>query len=102
MAECLYRDCDLGKARLLPEKSNRDSVTVLKYQVFLIMSQMFLGVLPRQIATYDLPISFGHIMMLGENDSALIIQNKKAKLRSVLHYFSAVLREKEATIKNSV
>jgi hypothetical protein len=37
------------------------------------MSQMFFGVLPRQIATYDLPISFGHIMMLGENDSALII-----------------------------
>lgn len=29
---------------------------------------MFFGILPRQIATYDLPISFGEIMTLGEND----------------------------------
>jgi hypothetical protein len=37
------------------------------------MSQMFYGLLPRQIATYDLPISFGEIMTVGENDSALAI-----------------------------
>jgi hypothetical protein len=73
MAECLYKDCSLAKVRLLPERSNNDSVTILKYQAFLIMSQMFYGLLPRQIATYDLPISFGEIMTVGENDSALAI-----------------------------
>ena len=94
MAESLYKDCNLLRTRLLPERCNNDSVTLIKYHAFLIMSQMFFGLLPRQISTYDLPISFGEIMTLGENDSALVIENKKSKLRCVLHYFSSMLREK--------
>lgn len=102
MAECLYKDSHLVKVRLLPERTNKDSVSVIKYQAFLILSQMFFGVLPRQIATYDLPISFGEIMTLGDNDSAIAVSNKLAKLKCLLHYFSCVLREKETQIKNSV
>ena len=41
-------------------------------------------------------------MTIGTNDSALVIENKKSKLRCLLHYFSAVLREKEENIKSSV
>jgi hypothetical protein len=63
---------------------------------------MFFGLLPRQISTYDLPISFGEIMTVGENDTALAIENKLAKLKCLLHYFSSVMREKETQIKNSV
>ena len=65
MAESLFRDCAQVKVRMLPERSNSDSITILKNQVFLILCQMFFGILPRQIATYDLPISFGEIMTLG-------------------------------------
>lgn len=94
MAECLYKDSSLVKVRLLPEKSNSDSVSVLKYQAFLVMCQMFFGMLPRQISTFDLPISFGEIMIIGENDSALATENKLQKLKCLLHYFSNILREK--------
>jgi hypothetical protein len=102
MAERLYKDYSLVKVRLLPEKSNNDSVSLIKYQAFLVLCEMFFGILPRQISTYDLPISFGEIMTIGENDSAITIENKIAKLKCVLHYFSNILREKEDKIKNSV
>ena len=62
---------------------------------------MFFGVLPRQISTFDLPISFGEVMTLGENDSAIVVENNKNKLKCILHYFSSVLREKEKTIVES-
>lgn len=102
MAECLYRDCNQLRVRLLPERCNRDMVIISKYHVFLLMAQMFLGLLPRQISTYDLPISFGEIMTVGENDSVTVINNKQSKLRCILHYFSSILREKEEKIKNCV
>jgi len=41
-------------------------------------------------------------MTIGSNDSALVIENKKSKLRCLLHYFSSILRVKEQTIKSSV
>lgn len=63
---------------------------------------MFLGLLPRQISTFDLPISFGELMTIGENDSALAVENKLAKLKCVLHYFSSILRTREKEIKNCV
>ena len=59
MAESVYRDCGVVRARLLPERCNNDSIVLLKYHVFLIMSEMFFGLLPGQLSTYDLPISFG-------------------------------------------
>jgi hypothetical protein len=101
MAECTYRHYNQLSIRLLPEQVNNYSVTISKYQLFLIMSQIFLGVMPPQISTYDLPISFGEIMTIGDNDTVITIDNKKNKLKCLLHYFSAVLREKEETIEKS-
>ena len=73
MAQSLHQHSSMSKARSLPEKCLNDSMTVSKYALFLLMSQMFLGLLPRQIATFDLPISFGGIMNLDKNDSAVRI-----------------------------
>lgn len=41
-------------------------------------------------------------MTIGENDSALAVENKLAKLKCVLHYFSSILRTREKEIKNCV
>ena len=62
---------------------------------------MVLGVLPRQIATFDLPATFGEIMMAGKSDPTKLTDNKEAKLKCLLHYPSAILRDHEHTIEGS-
>lgn len=65
------------------------------------MSQMFLGILMRQIPASELPITFGEIMMVGESDLQHSLDNKLNKLKCLLHYFSGILRDKENTIEAS-
>jgi len=86
---------------MLPEQINNYVVTINKYHLFLILSQMFMGIMWPQISTYNLPISFGEVMTIGSNDTVINVDNKKNKLKCLLHYFSAILREKEQTIENS-
>ena len=79
---------------MLPERCNGYCVAISKFHIFILMSQMFLGILMRQIPAILLPISFGEIMMVGETDRQLSLDNKFNKLKCLLHYFSAILRDK--------
>ena len=101
MAECIYENYNILRTRLLPERCNGYSVRIPKFHAFLLVSEMILGVLPRQIATFDLPVTFGEIMMIGSNDPVRITDNKEAKLKCLLHYPSAILRYREDAIKSS-
>ena len=100
MNETIYKFYSILSIRLLPQRCNGYPVTISKHHVFILLCQMFMGVLPRQIPTYDLPITFGQIMTIGQNDSVLLIENKKNKLRCLLHYFAAVLRDKDKSIES--
>ena len=40
-------------------------------------------------------------MMIGKNDPNKVTDNKEAKLKCLLHYPSAILRDQEATIESS-
>ena len=69
-------------------------MAISKFHIFILMSQMFLGILMRQTPAHELPIAFGEIMMVGEADLQHPLDNKFNKLKCLLHYFSAILRDK--------
>jgi hypothetical protein len=63
MIESLVKDFKKIQStiRILYDFSN-ESVTLSQYQVYLVLSSMFLGIMPKQIHTPDILTTFGSIM----------------------------------------